>query len=309
MKSISLNAYGKINFALDVLEKLPDGFHKVDMIMHIIELHDTVLVRWYPGGDDFSVVMKTNRYYLPTDQRNIAYKAAMVMKEKYRPDIKGTVKIDIKKEIPVAAGLAGGSGNGAAVVLGLNYLWNLDLSLEELFRTGGELGSDVPFSMAGQAKINRKLGKKINNDPMATVCARAEGRGTVLTPLPSIKTDILLSKPSISVSTGEVYKGLDREKIEIRPNIDEMAKAITDNDISNIRENMTNVLERYTTKAYPQVERTMELMREGATDGQILMSGSGPTVFSAFMEREELESQYEKMKKVNSETIRTRTMI
>ena len=309
MKSISLNAYAKINFALDVLEKLPDGFHKVDMIMHMIELHDTVLVRWYPDGKDFSVSLKTNKYYLPTDERNIAYKAAIVMKEKYRPDIKGTVKIDIKKEIPVAAGLAGGSGNGAAVILGLDYLWNLGLSLDELLRTGAELGSDVPFSIAGIAKINRKLGSRLNNDPMATVCARAEGKGTELTPLPSIKTDILLSKPSISVSTGEVYNGIDGEKTEIRPDIDEMVKAIISNDMSNIRGNMINLLERYTAKTYPQVEKTMELMREGAAEGQILMSGSGPTVFSAFMGREELESQYEKMKKVNSETIRTRTMI
>ena len=309
MESISLNAYGKINFALDVIDRLPNGFHRVDMIMHLIELHDQVLVRWYPGGKDFRIGLKTNKYFLPVDSRNIAYKAAEIMHERFMPDAKGVVRIDIKKEIPVAAGLAGGSGNGAAVVLGLNYLWKLNLSLDELFEIGKELGSDVPFSMAGQAKVNKKLGDKINNDPLATVCARAQGTGTDLTPLPAIKSNILLSKPSISVSTAEVYKGLDREEVKVHPNISQMAEAVKDRQVKNIRQNMINVLEKYTTKVYPQVLETMEIMREGATEGQVLMSGSGPTVFSAFMGKGELDAQYEKMKKLNGETFRTRTIL
>lgn len=309
MKSINLKAYAKINLALDVVDKLPNGFHQVDMIMHLIELHDTVLVRWYPGGREFTIKLKTNKYYLPTDEKNIAYKAAQIMREKYMPDLKGTVKIDIKKEIPVAAGLAGGSGNGAAVVLALNYLWDLDLSLAELCEIGAMLGSDVPFSMVGQAKANKKLGDKLNNDPMATVCARAEGTGTDLTPLPSIKSFILLSKPPISVSTAEVYKGLDSEEIHIHPDIEEMSEAVKNRRRDIIRKNMINVLERYTTRVYPEVEKTMNIMMEGAERGQVLMSGSGPTVFSAFMGKSELEKQYERMKRVNGETIKTRTIV
>ena len=309
MESISLNAYAKINFALDVIERLPDGFHRVDMIMHLIELHDKVLVRWFPGGEDFEIELKTNKYFLPVDSRNIAYKAAEIMHEKYMPDVNGTVRIDIKKEIPVAAGLAGGSGNGAAVLLGLNHLWRLDLDLKDLCKVGKALGSDVPFSMVGQAKVNKKLGDKLNNDPLATVCARAEGKGTELTPLPSIKSNILLSKPSISVSTAEVYKGLDVNNIDKHPDISAMAQGIKAGDNSVIRNNMQNVLERYTTKVYPQVKDTMEIMRENAVSGQILMSGSGPTVFSAFMGAKELDAQYEKMKKINEETVRTRTLV
>ena len=309
MKSISLNAYAKINFALDVVDKLPNGFHQVDMIMHLIELHDTVLVRWYPGGREFTINLKTNKYYLPTDGKNIAYKAAQIMQEKYMPDVKGVVKIDIKKEIPVAAGLAGGSGNGAAVVLALNNLWDLDLSLKELCEIGAMLGSDVPFSMVGQAKVNKKLGEKLTNDPMATVCARAEGTGTHLTPLPSIKSFILLSKPSISVSTAEVYKGLDSEVMHVHPNIGEMAEAVKNRKRNIIRKNMINVLERYTAKVYPEVKKTMEIMEKGAERGQILMSGSGPTVFSAFMGKSELEAQYEYMREINEETIKTRTIV
>lgn len=309
MKSINLNAYAKINFALDVVDKMPNGFHRVDMIMHLIELHDKVLVRWYPGGSDFVITLKTNKYYLPTDEKNIAYKAAQLMQKKYMPNIKGTIKIDIKKEIPIAAGLAGGSGNGAAVVLALNYLWNLDLSLTELCEIGTQLGSDVPFSIVGQAKVNKKLGEKINDDPMATVCARAEGTGTTLTPLPSIKSFILLSKPSISVSTAEVYKGLDNEVVNIHPNINEMVDAIKNRQIDIARKNMINVLEKYTTRVYPEVEETKKIMTEGSSNGQILMSGSGPTVFSAFMGKSELETQYEYMKKINEETIKTRTIV
>ena len=309
MKSISLNAYGKINFALDVVDKLPNGFHQVDMIMHLIELHDKVQVRWYEGGDNFEIMLHTNKYYLPTDKRNIAYLAAQKMQERYMPNLKGTVKIDIRKDIPVAAGLAGGSGNGAAVVLALNYLWDLDLTLAELCAIGAELGSDVPFSMVGQAKVNKKLGSKLNNDPMATVCARAEGTGTDLTPLPSIKSLVLITKPSISVSTAEVYKGLDYKNVQLHPDMTEMAEAIKNRQQRVIRKNMINVLEQYTAKAYPQVEETIAKVRDGAVHGQVLMSGSGPTVFSVFMDKDELDSQYKSMRRVNAETIKTRTIV
>ena len=309
MKSISLNAYGKINFALDVVDKFPNGYHQVDMIMHLIELHDKVQVRWYEGGDQFKIQLHTNKYYLPTDSRNIAYLAAQKIQEKYAPNIKGTVKIDIKKDIPVAAGLAGGSGNGAAVLLGLNYLWGLDLSLKELCEVGAELGSDVPFSMVGQAKVNKKLGAKLNNDPMATACARAEGTGTDLTPLPSIKSLVLITKPPISVSTAEVYKGLDYKAVGLHPNMIEMAEAIKNRQQGIIRKNMINVLEQYTAKAYPQVEDTIAKVKKGAVNGQVLMSGSGPTVFSVFMDQNELESQFKSMRRVNAETIKTRTIV
>lgn len=313
MKSMRLNSYAKINLALDVLGKLENGYHRVSMIMHLIELHDTVLMRWYPDrkaseGEDFTVEIKTNRYYLPTDERNIAWKAAVEMKRRYGAGKRGRFRIDIKKEIPVAAGLAGGSSNCAAVILGLNSLWNLDLSLKELMETGAALGSDVPFAIAGLAAVSEELPEKIRNDSMACVCALAEGTGTDLTPLPCVESNVLVSKPAVSVSTKEVYQGLDLDAVRCHPDMDRMVEAIRKGKRNIISEEMVNVLETYTCRAYPQVSMTEEIMRNETEKGTVLMSGSGPTVFSIFSDSDEIDRAYEKLSEINKETVRTRTM-
>ena len=198
MKRIQVRAYGKINLCLDVLRRLENGYHEVEMVMQQILLHDDVDVKWSEGtrqtrseaDDAFQIEVSTNRPYLPRDERNLAYKAAKQMYLAYGAERQGKVRIDIKKRIPVAAGLAGGSCNGAAVLHALNLLWGLRLKLPELCAVGAELGSDVPFSLMGQAKANPELG--LADEPMASHCAIARGTGTDLEPIAGLKSHLLL---------------------------------------------------------------------------------------------------------------------
>jgi 4-diphosphocytidyl-2-C-methyl-D-erythritol kinase len=185
--SIGLKSYAKINLSLDVKGVTDDGMHLVEMVMQQILLCDEVAMRWTPaeaaGPDNpnaLQINLKTNRSYLPTDERNLAYQAALVMRDIAGKAPAGTLDINIKKRIPVAAGLAGGSGNGAAVLHGLNVLWGMDLSLAELCSAGAELGSDVPFCVMGQAAENETLKERFAGDPFACHCALATGTGTDL---------------------------------------------------------------------------------------------------------------------------------
>lgn len=311
MKSIRLKAYAKVNLSLDVLGKLDNGYHQVEMIMQQIKLSDDVFIRWFPDedADGISITLKTNRYYLPVDSRNLAYKAAQIMSERVGHGLKGTVRIDIKKNIPVAAGLAGGSGNGAAVLHGLNVLWEAGLNLEKLCSLGAELGSDVPFTIMGQARGNRDLIKVFGKDPMATTCALAYGTGTELKPIKPLESPILLSKPPLSVSTAEVYQGLDKEAIEKRPDNKAMEEGLMDGNIDIVKKNMVNVLEGYTLSHYKQVKETKEKMIEVCPGASVLMSGSGPSVFAVSQDREELERGYKELKEINEETYLTRTIV
>lgn len=311
MKSIRIKAYAKINLSLDVLKRLETGYHQVEMVMQQIELHDEVHLRWFEDSnlDGVDIKLKTNKYYLPTDERNLAYKAAQLMAETYGKDKKGTIRIDICKNIPVAAGMAGGSSNGAAVIHGINALWSLDKNLEELCKVGAKLGADVPFTLMGQAKANKSLGQKMNSDKLATCCALATGIGTDLEVIPPFKADILLSKPPISVSTPEVYKGMELDKIKVRPNNEEMIQGLRDGDRKKVTDNMVNVLEQYTLKAYDVVADTKEKMKKACPNANVLMSGSGPTIFGVVSSQSELEKGYEILKKVNGETYKTRTII
>lgn len=311
MKSIRIKAYAKINLSLDVLKRLETGYHQVEMVMQQIELHDEVYLRWFEDSnlDGVDIKLKTNKYYLPTDERNLAYKAAQLMAETYGKDKKGTIRIDICKNIPVAAGMAGGSSNGAAVIHGINALWGLDKNLEELCKVGAKLGADVPFTLMGQAKANKSLGQKMNSDKLATCCAFATGIGTDLEVISPFKADILLSKPPISVSTPEVYKGMELDKIQTRPNNEEMIQGLRDGDRKKVTDNMVNVLEQYTLKAYDVVADTKEKMKKACPNANVLMSGSGPTIFGVVSSQSELEKGYEILKKVNGETYKTRTII
>ncbi len=169
MNSIRIKAYAKINLAIDIKGILPNGYHEVEMIMQQVELYDEVLVRWFQrkkGGID--ILLNTNRPYLPRDEKNLAYRAANLMAQKYGRGKNGTIRIDIKKNIPVAAGLAGGSSNAGAVIHGINRLWRLDLSLSQLMEDGKYLGADVPFTIMGQARCNSVLDDAIRNDPAAS---------------------------------------------------------------------------------------------------------------------------------------------
>ena len=308
MKKTELRTYAKVNLCLDVGELLDNGYHKVEMIMQQILLCDDLSFSWEERpGKGFKVFLSTNRKYLPTDERNLAYKAALLMKEEYGEGREGILKIHIKKRIPVAAGLAGGSSNGAGTLHGLNLLWRLNLSLKELCALGAKLGSDVPFCVMGQATANKETAKLFKGDPLACHCAIATGTGTELKPIKGLDAHIALSKPPISVSTGAVYKGIDDEIITKRPNIEEMARALKVKDWDLIEKNMVNVLENYTLKRYPIVVYTKNKMQEVCNPKRVLMSGSGPSVFAICDSKAEARRVCDEMSKHNKESFWTRT--
>jgi 4-diphosphocytidyl-2-C-methyl-D-erythritol kinase len=310
IQSINLKSYAKINLTLDVKGIHDNGFHEVEMIMQQILLCDDISVRWHGGGDGFAVNLKTNRRYLPVDERNLAYKAAMLMKEESDRDgeeICGKLDIDIKKRIPVAGGLAGGSGNGAAVLHALNVIWGKDMDVKGLIEIGSKLGSDVPFCIMGQAAENMNLKGRFADDPLACHCALATGTGTELKPLKGLKSHLILSKPAISVSTAGVYKGIDSEEIPERPDTGAMIAALEEENRCEIEKNMVNVLENYTLKRYAVVMYTKNKIQRECNPRSVLMSGSGPTVFGLCNSREEAKRICDIMRKENSESFWTRT--
>ena len=305
MKRVTIKSYAKVNLSLDVLRRLENGFHEVEMVMQQILLHDDVSVKWEAGGEGFSLSLGTNRSYLPVDERNLAYKAAVLMHDLYGNDLKGSLRIDIKKRIPVAAGMAGGSGNGAAVLHALNYLWGLKLNVQELNAVGSRLGSDVPFCIMGQAKMNKILG--LAEDPLAAHCAVARGTGTDLEPIKGLQSHMVLSKPSIGVSTAQVYQGLKLDEITEHPDTDEMIEALKAEDREKICKNMINLLENFTLKEYANVVCTKENLQELLGENNVLMSGSGPTVFGLCDSREQAQQVCRIMEQYNKESFWTRT--
>lgn len=249
-----VKAPAKINLSLDVLYKRPDGFHEVEMIMTTIDLADRVELTLLE--QDKIHILSHNRY-VPDDQRNLAFQAAQLLKDRYQ--VKKGVQITIEKTIPVAAGLAGGSSDAAATLRGLNKLWELGLTLDELAVLGSEIGSDVSFCVYGGTAL-------------------AKGRGEMITDLPAPPTCwVILAKPYIGVSTAEVYRRLDLNGMQ-HPQIGEMVKAIHNNDYQGVCENVGNVLEDVTLKLHPEVAQIKEQMKRFGADA-VLMSGSGPTVF------------------------------
>ncbi|MBQ9059696.1 MAG: 4-(cytidine 5'-diphospho)-2-C-methyl-D-erythritol kinase [Firmicutes bacterium] len=319
-KRVEIRAYAKINLCLDVKGLLPGGFHEVHMIMQQILLHDDVAIRWEPedmigwqgasksgGAPAVRISLGTNRPYLPTDRRNLAWQAAELMIEEYGKDRSGRIRIDMKKRIPVAAGLAGGSSNCAAVIHGINRLWDLELDLKELCRLGSELGSDVPFCVMGQAAADPLLAPAFAGDPLACHCAVASGRGIDLQPIPGLVSDLVLSKPPISVSTAEAYRGVDEAVVPEHPDVAEMVASLASQDLQTIQKNMINVLENFTLKKYPIVVYTKDKMQGLCNQGKVLMSGSGPTVFGLCGSRDEAKQICVQMRETNRESFWTRT--
>lgn len=250
-----IKAPAKINLSLDVLYKRPDGYHEVEMVMTTIDLADRIEMSLLDR--DLIKIYSHNRF-VPDDQRNLAYQAALLLKERF--NVKKGVSIAIEKTIPVAAGLAGGSSDAAATLRGLNKLWNLGLSLDELAVLGSEIGSDVSFCVYGGTAL-------------------ATGRGEIIHELPPPPTCwVVLAKPFIGVSTAEVYRRLHLEGIK-HPQTTEMIQAIRNNDFTNVCANVGNVLEGVTLDLHPEVAQIKEQMKRFGADA-VLMSGSGPTVFS-----------------------------
>lgn len=307
MNGITINAYAKINLSIDVLGKRPDGYHEVLLVMQQIDLFDTVRVSWQEdSGEDVRISLSTNLPYLPADGRNIACKAAELMAGRYGKEKTGRIGIDIVKRIPVAAGLAGGSADCAAVLHAMNKIWGLKLDLVTLMELGAKLGADVPFCLAGQAALNREL--DLGKDPMAGTCAVASGIGERLEPVPPLKAWVLLSKPPISLSTAQVYGGIDLGEITERPNTAELVAGLREGNFYKISKNMTNVLENYSLKEYPTIMYTKnKIVREGKAY-KALMSGSGPTVFGLYTSKKKGTAAYSKLKSLNKETFLIRTV-
>ncbi len=303
MKEITVKSFAKINLSIDVKGLLPSGYHDVEMVMQQVGLYDLVNIAWEPrekAGHD--IKLTTNKYFLPTDERNLAYKAAKLLIKYCAYKIpNGIIHIDIAKKIPVAAGLAGGSGNGAAVLHGLNKLWDLGLSVEELCKIGQELGSDVPFSIMGQARANRCLGEKINRDKLATSCGIATDTGTEVKPIKGLDSYLILVKPSIGVSTKEVYQGIDSCHIDQRPDNNSLIASLEAGDKTGVTENMINVLENYTLQRYPVVREIEDLLRKETNSQKVLMSGSGPTVFALYDTKETAKKYCQRMRDLGFE--------
>ena len=257
---IQLKALAKINLGLDVLRRREDGYHEVKMIMQTISLHDDLEIRRIKTPE---IQVKTNLYYLPTNENNLVYKAAKLLMDEF--GIKEGVAIQLKKRIPVAAGMAGGSTDGAAVLWGMNQMYGLGLSRQELMERGVKLGADVPYCVQRGTAL-------------------AEGIGERLSVLPSMpKCTILIAKPGISVSTKFVYENLHANdlKPEQHPDVDRMIEAMKEKNLDLLCERMGNVLETVTIPAYPVIQEIKEHMMACGAAGA-MMSGSGSTVFGIF---------------------------
>lgn len=278
-----LKAYAKINISLDVVGKREDGYHMLRMIMQNIDLYDLININKAKSG----INITCNKTYLPTDDRNLGFKAARVFMEKYRID--GGVDINIRKNIPVAAGLAGGSADAAAVLKGMRDIYNINASDEELMELGLKLGADVPYCIAGGTALCEGIGEKV-------------------TPLMNFKNHILIVvKPSFGVSTKEVYQSLDISKIYKHPNTEGLIEAIENNDLKYITTNMKNVLENVTLRKHGILKDIKsEMTKMGALGA--MMSGSGPTVFGFFDDMLRAQHCYDKFKEKYNEVFITRTI-
>ncbi|WP_410985526.1 4-(cytidine 5'-diphospho)-2-C-methyl-D-erythritol kinase [Bacillus cereus] len=249
-----VKAPAKINLSLDVLGKRQDGYHEVKMIMTTIDLADRLELMEL--SEDRIEVVSHNRY-VPDDQRNLAYQAAKLLKERF--NVKKGVSISIEKTIPVAAGLAGGSSDAAAALRGLNKLWNLGLTIDELAELGAEIGSDVSFCVYGGTAIATGRGEKIEHIKTPPSCW------------------VILAKPHIGVSTADVYGNLQLNRVT-HPDVEQMVESINSGNYKGICDAVGNVLEDVTFKMHPEVARIKAQMKRFGADA-VLMSGSGPTVF------------------------------
>lgn len=271
MKELNLKAMAKINLGLDVLRRREDGYHDLRMIMQTVNLYDRITLKEKaePG-----ISVRTNLSYLPANRDNLAYRAAELLMQE--AGVKAGLDIYLKKYIPVAAGLAGGSSDAAAVLVGVNRMFGLGLSKEELMRRGVRLGADVPYCVLRGTAL-------------------AEGIGDKLTPLPDAPDAwVVLAKPPVHVSTAFVYGNLRADRLAVHPDIDGQIEAIRRGDLRAVADRMGNVLETVTIPACPVIDEIKACMKQqGALNA--LMSGSGPTVFGLFDDQEKARAAYEEL--------------
>lgn len=277
-------APAKINLTLDVLSKRDDGFHEVEMIMTMIDLVDRIS---FEERTDDKIVIETSSPAIPTDERNIVYKAAKLLKDEF--SINKGIHIVLEKKIPIAAGLGGGSSDAAATLRGLNKLWRLKLTTEQLEGYGAKLGSDVPFCVGG-----------------GTVVAR--GRGELIEQLEPMPAGwILLAKPRVSVSTRLIYSSLDYRSIKRRPETERMVAAIKAKDLSEVSSLLYNVLQPVTFSLYPEVEALHRQMQDYGVSN-LVMSGSGPTLYTLSSRESSLNKAYNALRGFCEEVYVTRLL-
>jgi 4-diphosphocytidyl-2-C-methyl-D-erythritol kinase len=260
-QKLVLPARAKINLTLDVLGKRPDGYHQVEMVMQTVSLADTITLE----KTTEEILVSCTHPEVPLNEGNLAFRAAMLLKQAV--SYNGGVTIHIDKQIPIAAGLAGGSSNAATVLIGLNSLWDLKLSREHLMQIGSALGSDIPFCIIGGTAL-------------------ATGRGEKITSLKAApELTLVLIKPNYGVATAQVYGNFRQEQVANRPATQAMLKAIEAGDSEAIVRLTANVLEAVTLKMHPEIGEIKARLAQAGAKG-VLMSGSGPTVFG-FVEHEE----------------------
>ena len=269
---ITRKAYAKINLGLDVIGKRDDGYHLVKMIMQNVDIYDTLTFEDNASGE---VTLRADSETIPTDGSNLICKVGGQLKEEF--GITAGVDITLEKRIPVAAGMAGGSTDGAAAYLALNELWNLGLSKEELCKRAVKLGADIPYCIIGGTALSEGIGEEL----------------TVLSDVPEFY--LVVAKPAIAVSTGWVYTELDSNVIERHPDIDGIRKAIEDGDVRGMCDKIHNVLEPVTTGKY-SVIKDIERVLEDNGAVRAFMTGSGPTVFAVYEREEDAIKGYEAVK-------------
>ncbi len=266
MNKIYQKAYAKVNIGLDVLRRRTDGYHEVRMIMQTVDIFDELIIE---KREQAGIELQTDNSKLPLDGNNLVCKAAeLLFRER---NITEGVKITLTKRIPIAAGMAGGSSDAAAAMRGLNELFEMGYSISQLQQLGVTLGADIPYCIAGGTMLS-------------------EGIGEILTPLPAPPAcHLVVAKPDIDVSTGFVYGNLHADSLDYHPDIDGMIEALKNGSMKGIADRLGNVLETVTVKEYPVIDRIKETLRaEGAENA--LMSGSGPTVFGIFGQKETAEA-------------------
>ena len=273
MERISINAMAKINLGLDVLRRRENGYHDVKMIMQTVNIYDTLD---FVKLQESKIVVKTDTMELPTDENNLIYKAAKLLFDKC--GVKEGVEITLTKRIPIAAGMAGGSTDAAAALVGINTLFELNLSMDELKEVGVKIGADVPYCIEGGTALSEGIGEILTKLPDAPDCF------------------VVVAKPEISVSTKYVYENLHANELKVHPDIDGMVEAIKEGNLDGVCKRMENVLETVTETKYPIITEIKNLLKDAGAENS-LMSGSGPTVFAIFKEEEIANKALELVKK------------
>lgn len=272
MNELTLNGYAKINLGLDVLRRREDGYHEVRMIMQNIGLHDVITLK---KTEERGIVLTTNAGELPVNKDNLMYKAADMLFTEF--ELPGGIAMHLEKNIPVAAGLAGGSTDCAAVLRGMNELYGLNLTLEELQKRGVKIGADVPFCLMEGTALAEGIGEKLTRLPACPAC------------------HVVIAKPPVDVSTKVVYTNLKAAELKEHPDIDGMLEALESRDLPGIAERLANVLETVTVPMHPVISDIKDMLEENGAM-KALMSGSGPTVFAMFDDIEKANNAVEKLK-------------